>query len=114
MAAPLVQQGAAATAARRRGRRAPGSAADPQWRVVMTQPHCLRRPWWAPWRRWCSCGIRRWPCPKVVSHPSGPQPPPPAKPGPPGSGQPVGATSNAGRWRKAGHTGNQRWWRHEL
>jgi hypothetical protein len=20
------------------------------------------RPWWAPWRRRCRCGVRRWPC----------------------------------------------------
>jgi hypothetical protein len=31
------------------------------------------RVWWAPWRRRCSCGARRWPCPDTTH---GKSPPP--------------------------------------
>lgn len=32
----------------------------------MDPAHQPVRVWWAPWRRRCSCGARRWPCPDTA------------------------------------------------
>ncbi|WP_213454576.1 hypothetical protein [Rhizomonospora bruguierae] len=29
--------------------------------------HHPRRPWWAPWRRHCACGLRSHPCPDSIT-----------------------------------------------
>lgn len=33
----------------------------------MDRAHRPARVWWAPWRRHCSCGARRWPCPDTLT-----------------------------------------------
>lgn len=29
--------------------------------------HRPRRPWWAPWRVYCACGLRSHPCPDSIT-----------------------------------------------
>lgn len=34
--------------------------------VVLMERHRPVRVWWSPWRRFCACGIRWYPCPDAV------------------------------------------------